>query len=95
MPFVVPLISQLVLKRLTQGFIAWILISLLGQKAFQVAALGALAGPIGWAISGGLFGAGIFSSIVNYKNRKEEIEFVQAIFSIYSYRYQNRINRKS
>lgn len=91
-PFAVPIIARVMLQRLTQGFIAWILISLLGQKAFQVAALGALAGPLGWVVSGGLFVAGVASSAVTYAIKKEDIEFIQAIFSIYSYRFQNRIS---
>ena len=91
-PFVVPIIARVMLQRLTQGFIAWIFISLLGQKAFQVAALGALAGPVGWAVSGGLAVAGVISSAVNYAIKKEDIEFIQAVFSIYSYRFQNRIS---
>jgi len=90
-PLVMPIIARLMLQRLTQGFVAWILISLLGQKAVQVAALGALAGPIGWAVSGGLFAAGVITSAVNYAIKKEDIEFIQSIFSIYSYRFQNRI----
>lgn len=91
-PFVVPIIARVMLQRLTQGFIAWILISLLGQKAFQVAALGAMAGPVGWLVSGGLFATGVITSAINYALKKEEIEFIQAIFSIYSYRFQNRIS---
>jgi hypothetical protein len=91
-PLAIPIIASVMLQRLTQGFIAWILISLLGQKAFQVAALGALAGPIGWVVSGGLFAAGAITAAVSYAIKKEDIEFIQAIFSIYSYRFQNRIS---
>lgn len=91
-PLAIPIVASVMLQRLTQGFIAWILISLLGQKAIQVAALSALAGPIGWTISGGLFAAGVITSAVNYAIKKEDIEFIQAIFSIYSYRFQNRIS---
>ncbi|WP_204141298.1 hypothetical protein [Halomicronema sp. CCY15110] len=89
-PFAIPIISRVMLQRLTQGLFAWVFVSLLGQRAIQMAALSTFAGPVGWAISGGIFGVGVISSGIKYTQQRKEAEFIQAIFLIYAYRYQNR-----
>jgi hypothetical protein len=93
-PIALPFISGIMLQQLTRGFIAWFLVSLMGQKAFQVAALGLATGPIGWGISMSAGGLSIILSIFKFKKSRGELRFVQAIFSIYSYRYQNQLEHR-
>jgi hypothetical protein len=93
-PLIVPAISAVMLQRLTQGFMAWFAVTVLGQRAAQIAVLGALAGPWGWAISGGALGVGVITSALKYRGERKKLRFVQAILSIYAYRYQNRIRNR-
>ena len=89
-PVALPLISGIILQQLTKGFIAWFLLNVMGQKALLVAALGAATGPIGWGISMGAGSLGIVLSILKFKKTREKLRFIQAILSIYAYRYQNQ-----
>ncbi|MBD2076856.1 hypothetical protein H6F86_23810 [Phormidium sp. FACHB-592] len=92
-----PIASGIILQQLTQGFMAWIVIHLLavaGIKPLEIIVLGFFAGPVGWAIAG----AGILTSIgfaaSKFNDKKKEILFLETIFSIYSCRYQNRLQAR-
>ncbi|MFE4107728.1 hypothetical protein [Almyronema epifaneia] len=91
-PFAIPIVSAIMLQQLTQGFIAWVIVSLLGQKALQAAVLSSLSGPIAWGLSIGAFSLGIGMSAIRYKSERNKLRFVQAILLIYAFSYQNRFN---
>lgn len=92
-PIAIPVIAGVMLQQLTRGFMAWLLINVMGQKALQVAVLGTLTGPIGWgiAIGGGL---SIALSLIKFGSEREKLHFIQAIFSVYTFRYQNKLNER-
>jgi serine/threonine protein kinase len=79
----IPIIAQILLQKMTQGILAWILINILGQQAFKRAALGFLAGPAGFVIGGGLAVISIGFGVASYNYEKDKAKFVQAILSIY------------
>lgn len=93
-PFAVPLVAGVMLQKLTQGFIAWFLINVLGQKALQVAVLSTLAGPIGWGIAISTGGLSVALSILKFSSERKKLRFIQAILSIYAFYYQNQFNRR-
>lgn len=93
-PIVVPLVAGVMLQQLTRGFMAWLLINVMGQKALQVAVLGALAGPIGWGIAIGTGGLTIALSLIKLGSEQEKLRFIQAILSVYTFRYQNELNER-
>jgi hypothetical protein len=92
---IIPIVANVMLQRLTQGFMAWIFINILGEKALEVAVLGFIAGPIGWSITIGLTILGGGFAFFKYQQEKDKITFIQTIFSIYSYSYCNRKFGKS
>ncbi|MFH7243229.1 MAG: hypothetical protein ACHWZW_10315 [Spirulina sp.] len=93
-PIAVPLVAGVMLQQLTRGFMAWLLINVMGQKALQVAVLGALAGPIGWGIAIGTGGLSIALSLIKLGSEQEKLRFIQAILSIYTFRYQNELKER-
>lgn len=93
-PVAVPLVAGVMLQQLTKGFIGWLLVSVMGQKAIQVAVLGAMAGPVGWGIALGTGGLSIALSMLRFKSEQDKLRFVQAILSIYAYRYQNQVEQR-
>ncbi len=96
-PLAIPIVSSIMLQQLTQGFMAWLLINVLGQKALQVAVLSSLSGPLGWGVAASALGIGtVFSamSYLSYSQKQADLPFVQAILFIYLYRYQNRFNQR-
>lgn len=93
-PFAVPLVAGVMLQQLTRGFMAWFLVNVMGQKAIQAAVLGTLAGPIGWGIAIGTGGLSIALSLIKLSSEQEKLRFIQAILSIYAFRYQNKLNQR-
>jgi hypothetical protein len=89
-PIAVPLVAGVMLQQLTQGLIAWFLVTVMGQKALQVAALGLLAGPVGWGIAVSAGGLGVALSLLKFGSEQDKLRFIQAILSIYAFRYQNQ-----
>lgn len=93
-PVAVPLVAGVMLQQLTKGFIGWLLVSVMGQKALQVAVLGAMAGPVGWGIALGTGGLSLALSMLRFKSEQDKLRFVQAILAIYAYRYQNQVEQR-
>ncbi|MBD2107046.1 hypothetical protein [Nodosilinea sp. FACHB-13] len=93
-PVAVPLVAGVMLQQLTKGFMGWLLVSVMGQKALQVAVLGAIAGPVGLGIALGTGGLSIALSILKFKRKQDKLRFVQAVLSIYAYRYQNQVEQR-
>ena len=89
-----PAVAGLMLQKLTQGFMAWIAINILGQKALQVTFFGFLSGPLSWGITAGTVGITTILSVLKFKRQRGKFRFIQAILSIYAYGYQNRFNRR-
>jgi hypothetical protein len=91
---IIPIIANTMLKRLTQGFMGWLLVEILGQQAAQKSVLAFLAGPIGWAINIFLILGTAGFAFFKYQSEKKKLNFIQTIFSIYSYSYFNhRFNK--
>lgn len=94
LPFVIPVISRILLGHMTKGFMAWAAVNLLGQKALAAAAFGLLSGPVGWSLALGSLGVGAVTSGLKYRSERRKLGFIQAILSVYSYSYQNRFNQR-
>ncbi|MGY6528847.1 MAG: hypothetical protein ACXITR_02855 [Cyanobacterium sp.] len=91
---IIPIIANTMLKRLTQGFMGWLLVEILGQQAAKKAVLAFLAGPIGWGINIILIIGTAGFAFFKYQAEKKKLRFIQTIFSIYSYSYFNhRFNK--
>lgn len=92
---IVPIVANTLLQRLTQGIAAWFLINILGQRAAQVAFLGALSGPVGWGVAGTLTALTSGFALMSFRRQQKKIRFIQAVFSVYCYSYQNRLNARN
>jgi hypothetical protein len=86
---IIPIIANRMLTRLTQGFMGWLLVEILGQQAAKKAVLAFLTGPIGWAINIILIIGTAGFAFFKYQSEKNKLSFIQTIFSIYSYSYFN------
>lgn len=88
-----PAIAGIAVGYLANGWLLWLLTSFLGFFGINVAGIAgiltAIAGPIGWGVAGGAVVAGGLLAGLKYQGQRKEIIFVQSIFSIYSYKYQN------
>lgn len=88
-PLFIPMVAKMMFKRLTQGFMGWLLIVVLGREAGKKALLAFLAGPIGWAINIALFLTLGLTVIFKYNSHIQKIHFITAIFGIYCFAYYN------
>jgi serine/threonine protein kinase len=79
----IPVVSRIMLQKMTQGLLGWILITFLGREALKRAALGVLGGPIGWTISIGFAAWTGLSAFSKYQNETKKAKFIQAILSVY------------
>lgn len=94
LPFLLPVVSGILLRNMTKGFVGWAAITVLGKGALKASVLGAVAGPIGWAFTVGALGISITTSGLKYRKERRKLGFIQAILSIYSYSYQNRFSKR-
>jgi hypothetical protein len=81
-PVALPLVSGIMLQQLTKVFI------------IRAMVLGAVTGPIGWGISMGAGGLSMVLATLKFKKTREKLRFIQAILSMYSYRYQNQLKTR-
>ncbi|HEY9596536.1 MAG TPA: hypothetical protein V6D33_02580, partial [Cyanophyceae cyanobacterium] len=79
----IPIVSKMMLQKMTQGLLGWILYTLLGREALKRAALGVIGGPIGWGISAGLTLWTGVSAFSQYQNESNKAKFIQAILAVY------------
>jgi serine/threonine protein kinase len=81
--FFIFLIARILLQKMTQGILAWILVTILGRQAFKRAALGFLSGPFGIAIGVALGGGAIITGVSQYKKEIKKAKFIEGILSVY------------
>lgn len=93
-PIAVPIVASVMLQQFTKGFIAWFAINVMGRKAAQVALLGWVSGPVGWAIAVGTGGLSAVWFAIRFKDEQDKLRFIQAILSIYAFRYQDQLNKR-
>ncbi len=79
----IPVVSKIMLQKMTQGLLAWIMINILGQEALKKAALGFLGGPIGWTLSIGLTAWTGLAAFSQYKKEEQKAKFIQSILALY------------
>ncbi len=79
----VPVVSRIILRRITRGLLTGILIHVLGRRALSRAVLGFMGGPIGVGINVALAAGGVIHGVSSYQKEKRKAKFIQAIFSIY------------
>jgi serine/threonine protein kinase len=81
--FFIFLIARILLQKMTQGILAWILVTILGRQAFKRVALGFLSGPFGIAIGVALGGGAIITGVSQYKKEIKKAKFIEGILSVY------------
>jgi serine/threonine protein kinase len=79
----IPVVSKIMLQKMTQGLLAYIMINLLGREALKKAALGFLGGPIGWTLSIGLTALTGLAAFSQYKKEEQKAKFIQSILAVY------------
>jgi uncharacterized protein YaaW (UPF0174 family) len=76
-------VSKIVLQKMTQGLLGYIMINILGREALKKAALGFLGGPIGWGLSIALTAWTGLAAFSQYKKEEQKAKFIQSILAVY------------
>lgn len=79
----IPVVSKIVLQKMTQGLLGYIMINILGKEALKKAALGFLGGPIGWGFSIALTALAGLGAFYQYKKEEQKAKFIQSILVVY------------
>jgi serine/threonine protein kinase len=79
----IPVVSKIMLQKMTQGLLAWIMINILGKEAVKRAALGFLGGPIGLVLSIALTAGTGLAAFSQYKKEEQKAKFIQSILAVY------------